>query len=313
MSGTFIIFLLTVALLLLSCIVIYQQFSFRKGTQDILKKMGMELAQILDEESDRKIMVFTDQKAVMELSGQINRLLENRQKLKADFTRSQLASRKMLSNISHDIKTPMTVISGYLEILRLQDFADKQMLIKVEQRVQKVIEMINQFFTLAKLESGDSSVEITSININEICRENILVFYEILTQKNFEVDVQIPDDPLFIRGNADSLHRILTNLISNAVHYGSEGKYLGIFLGADKEGIYVDIVDKGKGIDRQSAQNVFDRLYTVEDSRNQNIQGNGLGLAISRNLARQMGGDILLESEPHVKTTFTLKLIKFSY
>ena len=103
---------------------------------------------------------------------------------------------------------------------------------------------------------------------------------------------------------------ILNNLISNAVRYGSDGKYIGLTLRESGAYVYIDITDRGRGIEKAFARNVFDRLYTLDDSRNREIQGNGLGLTIARNLALQMGGDIFLESEPHVKTTFTVKLKK---
>lgn len=108
-------------------------------------------------------------------------------------------------------------------------------------------------------------------------------------------------------------NRILFNLISNVIRYGNDGKYLGIFLREDKANIYIDVTDKGKGIKKEFASNVFDRLYTMEDSRNREIQGNGLGLTIAKNLAVQLGGDIFLESIPNIKTTFTVKLKKISY
>ena len=73
------------------------------------------------------------------------------------------------------------------------------------------------------------------------------------------------------------------------------------------------MTDKGKGIDKAFADSIFDRLFTMEDSRNRNIQGNGLGLTIAKNLALRLGGTITLESVPHVKTTFTVRLKKISY
>ena len=230
-----------------------------------------------------------------------------------DYRRSEISSKKMLSNISHDIKTPMTVILGYLEIMRLNSSGENEMLLKVEQKAQRVMELINQFFTLAKLEAGDTEIEISKIDVCEACRENVLDFYELLTQKEFQVQVDIPEEAVFVRGNKDALQRILFNLISNVVRYGSDGKYIGMFLRSDEKYIYIDVVDKGKGIERGFAQNVFERLFTMEDSRNREIQGNGLGLTIAQNLAHQLGGKITLESEPNVKTTFTVKLRKFSY
>ena len=81
----------------------------------------------------------------------------------------------------------------------------------------------------------------------------------------------------------------------------------------DKNSVYIDVVDKGKGIEQEFISNVFDRLYTMEDSRNREIQGNGLGLTIAKNLAKNLGGDIFLSSIPNVKTTFTVKLKKINY
>ena len=313
MSDATIIFFLSACIAVLICIVLYQQFAFRTGTQIKLKKISQKLEEIQDTDSDENVMVFTDNKVLMDLAAQINRLLENQRKVKVDYRRSEISSKKMLSNISHDIKTPMTVILGYLEIMRLNSSGENEMLLKVEQKAQRVMELINQFFTLAKLEAGDTEIEISKINVCEACRENVLDFYELLTQKEFQVDVDIPEEAVFVRGNKDALQRILFNLISNVVRYGSDGKYMGMFLRSDEKYIYIDVVDKGKGIERAFAQNVFERLFTMEDSRNRKIQGNGLGLTIAQNLAHQLGGEITLESEPNEKTTFTVKLWKFSY
>lgn len=313
MSDATIIFFLSVCIVVLICIVLYQQFAFRTGTQSKLKKIGQKLEEIQDTDSDEKVMVFTDNKVLMDLAAQINRLLENQRKVKVDFRCSEIASKKMLSNISHDIKTPMTVILGYLEIMRLNGSEENEMLLKAELKAQRVMELINQFFTLAKLEAGDTDIEISKIDVCEVCRENVLDFYELLTQKEFEVEVDITEEAVFVQGNKDALQRILFNLISNVVRYGTDGKYMGIFLRSDKKYVYIEIVDKGKGIDKAFAQNVFERLFTTEDSRNREIQGNGLGLTIAQNLAHQLGGEITLDSEPNVKTTFTLKLRKFAY
>lgn len=311
MNNAPIVFLLLVCIVVLAGIVLYQQFAFRSGMQRQLKQISRKLAEIQDTDSDEYVMNFTDNKALMELLAQINRLLEERKKIKADFCRSENSLKKMLSNISHDIKTPMTVILGYLEILKMDSMKENEMLLKVEQKTQQVMDLINQFFTLAKLEAGDTDIEISKIDICESCRESVLDFYEILTQKEFQVEAEIPEEPVFVQGNKDALRRILFNIISNAVRYGSDGKYMGIFFRSDDKYVYVDVEDRGKGIDKAFAQNVFERLFTMEDSRNREIQGNGLGLTIAQNLAHQMEGEIILDSEPNMKTTFTVKLRKF--
>ena len=312
MSDKTIIFFLAVVVCILFLVVLYQRFIFGRGIQAKIRRINKKLEEILETGSDEKVMIFTDNPVLMELGGQINRLLIDRQKIRADFKREEISSKKMLANISHDIKTPLTVILGYLEIMRL-NHADNEMLKKVETKANQVMNLINQFFTLAKLESGDTNINLGKVNINEICRENVLEFYDILLQKDFDVDLFIPETAIFVQGEKEALQRILYNLLSNVIRYGSDGKYLGVFLRQDKSNVYIDVVDKGKGIEQEFASNVFDRLYTMEDSRNREIQGNGLGLTIAKNLARQLEGDIFLDSIPNVKTTFTVKLKKITY
>ena len=313
MSEATIIFFLTICVGILVCVILYQQFAFRTGTQAKLRAISDKLKEIIEKDSDEQITVFTENKDLMELAAQINALLEKYLKTKADYRRSEITSKKMLSNISHDIKTPMTVILGYLEIMQLSQTPSGEMLKKVERKAQSVMELINQFFTLSKIESGDMDIELSRVDICEICRESVLDFYELLSNKKLYVKVDMPETPIYIQGNKEALQRILFNLISNVIRYGADGKYLGISLRDDDRNVYVDVTDKGKGIDRAFADSIFDRLFTMEDSRNRNIQGNGLGLTIAKNLAQRLGGTITLESIPHVKTTFTVRLKKISF
>lgn len=280
-----------------------------RGLNAKLRQISGQLSDIMQHDTDEKVMVFTDNRAIQELCSQINCLLADRREIRADYRKKEISYKKMLSNISHDIKTPLTVILGYLEMMRLADVENEE-LRKVEAKAGQMMELIDQFFTLAKLEAGDMDLEIGKINVSELCRESMLGYYDILQGRDFTVELSIPGRDIFARGETRAVDRILNNLISNAVRYGSDGKYIGLVLRESEGYVYIDITDRGKGIEKAFARNVFDRLYTLEDSRNREIQGNGLGLTIAKNLALQLGGDIFLESEPHVKTTFTVKLKK---
>ena len=140
----------------------------------------------------------------------------------------------MLSNISHDLKTPLTVILGYAEMLameeKINDEERKELNEKVHVKTNEVLELVNEFFDLAKLEAGDQDVPLTRVNINEICRKNNLSFYDVLTAKGFEVEIDIPETNVYVLGNEEVLGRILNNLISNGITYGGEGKVIGITL-----------------------------------------------------------------------------------
>lgn len=312
MRDSTILFFLVCIIILLLLIIVYQQFAFTRGVQKKLNALSQSLYDILNHDSDEKVMVFTDNKVLMHLCGQINRLLLDRQKIRTDYRKHEMASKKMLSNISHDIKTPLTVILGYLEIIRLNNPEDEA-LQRVEAKAKQVMELINQFFTLAKLEAGDMNLKIGKVNISALCKENILDFYDILSRQKFEVDISIPEQDIYVLGDADAIQRILFNLLSNAIRYGSDGNYIGLFLREETNYVLIEIIDQGKGIEKEFAAHVFERLYTMEDSRNRKIQGNGLGLTIAKNLVNQLGGELTLSSEPGIRTVFTVKLKKFLY
>ncbi len=308
MNEGIIILILSIVAAVLAGIICYQQFAFRKGIKAQLLQISQGLARAVDSDSEEKVMVFTDSRAMQELCAQINRLLDRRQRMLADYRRSEISSKKMLSNISHDIRTPLTVILGYLEIIRLNGGEQRELIDKVEARAKAVSDLVEQFFTLAKLEAGDMEIALSKLELCELCREVVLDFYEILSGKDYEVEVEIPEKTVYVQGNRDAIRRILNNLISNSLRYGSEGRYLGIFLHEDEKQVYIDVTDRGRGIEKDFAEHIFDRLFTMEDSRNRGIQGNGLGLTIARSLARQMGGDVTLLSKPWQKTSFTVAL-----
>ncbi len=312
MNSTIIIVFLSILTGFLLFIVVYQQLGQQAGMRRSLREISGKLQEIMETGSDERVYVFTEEKELQELAAQLNGLLERHLKVKADYRRSEIAFKKMLSNISHDIKTPMTVILGYLEILRLKSGTPDEMILKTECKAKEVMELINEFFTLAKLESGDMAPELSPIDVCEQCRKSILDYYELLTGREFQVDIDLPKEPVWVQGNQESISRILNNLISNAIRYGSDGRYLGLALRVEEKTAYVDVTDRGKGIEASFADSVFERLFTMEDSRNREIQGSGLGLTIARNLARQMRGEITLRSEPHVKTVFTVRLVRCS-
>lgn len=295
----------------------FLQYRSKKNNQEKLTYIHKKLKQIINAQTDEKLLLHTDCEDMKQLLIQINRLLEHNQKIMASYNKAEISMRKMLSNISHDLKTPLTVVLGYIEIMlndqnRSQEETD-ELLQKVHGKTGEVLELIKKFFDLAKLESGDKDIPLTRVNMNEMCRKNILGFYEVLTSKGFDVAIELPEENLYALGNEEELDRILNNLISNAIQYGSEGKVLGLTLRQDDQSVFVDVWDKGKGISELHKDLVFERMYTLEDSRNKSYQGSGLGLTITKRLVEKMDGQIFLTSKPYEKTTFTVKLNRITY
>ncbi len=303
-------------ILILSGLLYRQHYKNRKRNHQ-LGRVHEKLQSILSDQTGEKLLLFTEDPELRRILADINQVLEYNQRILAERTGTEQSIRRMLSNISHDLKTPLTVVLGYIEAIHLDPDMEAgeraEMLAKIHRKANEVMEMIRQFFDLAKLESGDQPLPLTRVHLNEVCRRNILAFYEVLTSRGIEVDIRIPEEPVYAYANEGAMDRILHNLISNAVRYGSDGNIIGLTLRQDSNEVCVDVWDRGKGIADIHQARVFERLYTLEDSRNKFYQGSGLGLTITRRLAQNMGGDIRLYSKPYEKTIFTVKLKPFRY
>ncbi|MFB5760796.1 sensor histidine kinase [Paenibacillus medicaginis] len=277
-----------------------------------LAYIARRLEQLVHEEDRGYIQVVTGSPELRSVLQGTNELLDYARRSADDYVRTELAMRKMLANISHDLKTPLTVVLGYAEALsRDNDMSEEErerLLGKIHQKSLDVLELMNKFFDLARLESGDDHLAFERFDAADLCRQRILAYYDILTHRGLEVAIDIPDKPVWIYANAESLQRILDNLISNAIRYGADGKFLGLTLRTEGEFMLIEVSDRGRGIQETEQSRVFERLYTLEDSRNREVQGSGLGLTITKRLAERMGGSIELESRPGIRTVFTVKL-----
>lgn len=307
---------LAVLCIILIVIIAAQYRAYRTRSAN-LQQMHSYLNEIIVKNTSEKLLVFTDDRALIPILIEINHLLTHNQQTAANFMKMEQSMRKMVSNISHDLKTPLTVVLGYIETINLDPDMSaeerKVLLSKVQAKANEVLELIRQFFDLARLESGDKPIPLSRVHMNDICGKNMLAFYDTLTVKGFDVAIHIPDKPLLAWGNEEALDRVLNNLIANAIQHGGEGKAIGLALRSDDEFVYVDVWDRGKGIDELHQDRVFERMYTLEDSRNKSYQGSGLGLTITKRLVEEQGGTIRIHSKPYEKTVFTVKLKRIAY
>lgn len=310
------ILILSFAIVVLVSIIVWQWYSGRKLKSNV-QEITDKISDIIMQETAEKVLVTSGQNTVRQLLVQINRLLDYNQKVIADYARTKESQRKLISNMSHDLKTPLTVILGYTEKLnqdkQLSKKEEQQVLQRLNEKVNAMIALINQFFDLVKLEAEDYAIPLSKISLSEISRQSVLDFYDLLSSRNIRVEIDIPNRPFYILANRDALHRILSNLISNSIHYGSDGGVIGVTVREEGDYVAVDVWDRGKGIAEAHRDRVFERLYTLDDARNPNFQGSGLGLSISKRLTEEMQGTIALSSTPYHKTTFTCKFRPLSY
>lgn len=307
--------LLIAVIVILTGLLIARYRSNARRTSDLRQIRG-KLAHILESRSGEKLLHLTRDSELQALMTDINQLLDSNLKASAEHARSRIASRKMLANVSHDLRTPLTVVLGYAETLHLQPRIEvderNELLAKLFGKTREAIQLIDTFFDLAKLESGDIDIPLSCINVSESCMQSILQFHEQIESRGLEVSLDIPPGVIYALGNEDALRRILDNLISNALRYGIDGRTIGLTLRDEGASIVVEVWDRGKGIEAAHQDLVFERLYTLDDARNKKIQGSGLGLTIARRLAEAMGGSIELNSRPHERTVFSVRLRSFN-
>ncbi|MFE4706123.1 sensor histidine kinase [Peribacillus simplex] len=310
------VIILCAMIIFLVIINVFQYLSRRKLKQNLYEISG-KLNDIIKYETSEKVLMPTDQQAIQQLLIQINRLLDFNQKVIADYVKTKDSLRKLISNMSHDLKTPLTVILGYVEKLKLNEMITEEekevLMVRLHEKVLNLTGLLNQFFDLVKIESDDYVIPLSKLSLNEVCRKNVLEFYDLLLAKGLQVEVDIPDQHLYILGNEDAINRIFNNLISNSIRYGSDGGVFGLTLREGDGAVSVEIWDKGKGIAEIHQDRVFDRLYTLDDARNPKFQGSGLGLSISKRLTEEMKGTIHLYSKPYEKTSFTCIFKQITY
>ena len=277
-----------------------------------LHKITGEISGFLENDTVDTLLALSDEKEIQELLVQVNALLEHQRELEKERKKQEDSNRKMLANISHDLKTPLTVILGYSEMIRNQEGISldsiQQKVEKIYRKTTDVLEMINIFFDLVKIESGELALEMQALDLCEIARNEILNYYDMLQEGGFQVEIDIPEDEIPVNADKQAVKRILANLIQNAIKYGADGRYLRLGITQRGDDVLIQVEDRGKGIIEDSQDKIFERLVTLEDSRNKKYQGSGLGLTITKRLVEAMGGSIRVKSMPFVKTVFTVSL-----
>lgn len=278
------------------------------------KKIAIKLKDILKENSRERIKFYNLSGNKKELVKEINTFLDRYQSVSVDNKNYKDHHQKMISNISHDIRTPLTALMGYVDLISDNSIIKgkrEEYISIIKERGTALKDLMEEFFQMAKLECNDMEINIEKFNISETVRKNVIAFMNEINEKNITPNINIGDEEVFALGDASYMNRIITNLISNSLKYGYEGKVIGIDLKEDNKWVYLSIWDKGgKGIHKDELPYIFDRLYTGEKSRNRNFQGSGLGLSIVKNMVQHMNGSITAKSIPYEKTIFTVKIPK---
>ncbi|MBO4413918.1 MAG: HAMP domain-containing histidine kinase [Clostridia bacterium] len=241
---------------------------------------------------------------VAELGTAMNNMAASIEKL--ENTRSEF-----LSSVAHDLRTPMTTISGFVEaILDGTIPKDKQdsYLRLISEEIKRLSKLVSALLDVSRLESGDRKFVMAPFDICEMARIILINFEQKIEKKKLDVEFDAPDDGLYVNADHDAVHQILYNICDNAVKFSREGGKYRVRITREKEKVSVSVYNEGDGIPESDLPRVFDRFYKADRSRGMDRSGTGLGMYIAKSIIDAHGEDIRVDSVygKYCEFTFTL-------
>ena len=246
-----------------------------------------------------------------DMAENLNNMVEELRQLMDGERESERTKNELITNVAHDLRTPLTSIIGYLELLsgpvKLNEEMQKKYLditYKKSKRLQKLIE---DLFGFTKLNYGKISMKVSKVDIVKLLSQMLEEFYPNFMEKNLAYELQSNVTAKVITADGNLLARLFDNLINNAIKYGSEGKKIIVKVDATDTVVTVSVTNFGYVIPKEELPLLFEKFYRVEQSRSVNTGGTGLGLAIAKNIVDMHGGTIGVTSDLN-GTVFTVKL-----
>ncbi|MGI9552699.1 MAG: ATP-binding protein, partial [Aurantibacter sp.] len=220
------------------------------------------------------------------------------------------AKSRFFANISHEFRTPLTLIKGPIEQLE-QNFDEKLSMENVKmirRNSNRVLHMVNQLLNLSKIDDGSLKLALTEGDIYKCLRAATSSFNSHAAQRNIDYKVQIPQAVLWTSFDRDKLENVVYNLLGNAFKFSEDGAEISFDVTYSDGGLRILVADSGKGIPKEKLPFVFDRFYQVDSTTTKEKEGSGIGLSLSKDLVELMDGTITVSSELNEGTFFTLQL-----
>ena len=274
-----------------------------------VKKQISEISDALEDikngNGNRRILAETHE-LIAPLAYAINDIILSYEKRLSAYHQTDETNRQLMTSLSHDVRTPLTTLIGYLDAAHkgIVDGKERDDYIETARRkAHDLKEYIDVLFDWFKLGSNEFSMNIAEIDLTELTRNILIDWIPILedTQVGFTID--IPEQPFRVQIDPDGYMRILNNLIQNVISHSHADK-IEIVLSEQNRNIKILLSDNGIGIDKEDLKHIFDRLYKCDKARSE--KGSGLGLSIVHELVEKLNGTITADSTPGKGTIFTL-------
>lgn len=277
-------FYLIIIIISLVFIIIYLVYKIISVTTS-LKEIDNKLNIILNNNTNNLITISTNNKLARNIANILNKHLSELRKQKLEYLSGNDEIRKSITDISHDLRTPLTSLKGYTDLIKKEKSSKKQKeyLQIIDERVDKLIELTNQFFDYSKIIDNNNNISKENVCLNDILEETIISYYALFKNNNITPNVNICNNKIYRQLDRNMLIRTIENILSNSIKYTENN--INITLSSNGK---MSISNKTSKLDRTSIGKIFDRYYTVENSKN----NSGLGLSIAKHLVKLNNGTI---------------------
>jgi two-component system phosphate regulon sensor histidine kinase PhoR len=219
---------------------------------------------------------------------------------------------QFISNVSHELKTPLSSIKAFTETLLDSPLEDTQLahrfLGRIDEQANRLHELIQDMLSLARIESGQTTMETTDVSLARVIEGCVSEFEDQANAAEVTLVQQTVDPPLQVQAEEEGLQQILRNLLDNAIKYTPPGGHVTIRCQQDNDEAIIEVADTGIGIASQHHDRLFERFYRVDKARSRELGGTGLGLAIVKHLVQAMKGSVNLKSQPGKGSRFLVRL-----
>ncbi len=253
-----------------------------------LKEAAAQLEELVRGDSTTRLRMAVPNRAAEELLEEVNRLLEQRREDQSHWLERERSLRQQIANVSHDLRTPLTSILGYLQLMEGEDLPEeerREYLAVVESRARALQSLITGFYDLSRLEGGEYPLEREPVNLYTSLSGLLAAFYNDFTDKGFDMTVELEENLPPVQADSGGVLRVFTNLIRNALDHG-RGR-MTIKLYREGEQVVSLFANETDELTEEDLPRVFDRFFTSDKMRTG--RNTGLGLAIVKTLTQQMG------------------------
>ena len=233
----------------------------------------------------------------------------------SELRRLEQMRRDFVSNVSHELKTPLSVIQACADTLMDGTIDDKNhnrdFVRQIQQHGDRLGALIRDMLQLSRIENAKATFEISKVSMQNVMRQCQNDHATVAKSQKIELQVEMPAQDIFANANLEALRTMLSNLIENAIRYTPEGGLIVVSCQCEDDTVELRVVDNGPGIPAEHLPRIFERFYRVDHARSRELGGTGLGLAIVKHLSNLMDGSISCTSEFGEGTTFILRLPEF--